>query len=257
MTLAVAGAFAAPAAAFAQASNVQIFGTMYMEYAYAKQGPLGIGNLGTATPAGTTNDQINVDILQSPGSEIGVKGEEALGGGYSAWFMCTSTADIRGPGGATAGFCSRNSAVGVKGSFGNIYAGNRDMPMKRTAGTARITSDTGIWGVGRMLYGDSSTFSSGNTTVAGNAQAIAFSRRQSNSIFYDTPVFSGFQGFVGISTTTQSVAQTTNVSGAKPRMWGAAGTYTNGPLYLTLAYENHTNYSANNAVHRRATRWFG
>ena len=37
MTLAVAGAFAAPAAAFAQASNVQIFGTMYLEYAYAKQ----------------------------------------------------------------------------------------------------------------------------------------------------------------------------------------------------------------------------
>ena len=43
MTLAVAGAFAAPAVAFAQASNVQIFGTIYMEYAYAKQGPIGAG----------------------------------------------------------------------------------------------------------------------------------------------------------------------------------------------------------------------
>ena len=38
MALAVAGAFAAPAAALAQASNVQIFGTVYVEYAYAKQG---------------------------------------------------------------------------------------------------------------------------------------------------------------------------------------------------------------------------
>ena len=91
MTLAVAGAFAAPAAAFAQASNVQIFGTIYMEYAYAKQ-----GNAGTTSALPSTGDQINVDIMQTPGSEIGIKGEEALGGGMSAWFQCTSTADIRG-----------------------------------------------------------------------------------------------------------------------------------------------------------------
>jgi predicted porin len=231
MTLAVAGAFAAPAAAFAQASNVQIFGTMYMEYAYAKQGAI--------SPIGT-GDQVNVDIQQSPGSEIGIKGEEALGGGISAWFQCASTADIRG-GGSTAGFCSRNSAIGVKGSFGNVYMGNWDMPMKKTAGAARITSDTGIWGVGRMLFGDSSTFGNGGGGAA--SSGIAFSRRQNSSIFYDTPNFSGFQGYLGISTTGQSVATTTNISASKPRMWGAAGTYTNGPLYITLGYENHTNFS--------------
>src|SRR4029077_14716175 len=59
MALAVAGAFAAPAAAFAQASNVQIFGTMYLEYAYAKQGAI-------AGPSG--GDLVNVDIMQTPGS---------------------------------------------------------------------------------------------------------------------------------------------------------------------------------------------
>lgn len=241
MTLAVAGAFAAPAAAFAQASNVQIFGTIYMEYAYAKQGPLGIGAAGANgspnSPAGSVNggDMVNVDILQSPGSEIGIKGEEALGGGMSAWFQCTSTADIRGNG--TAGFCSRNSAIGVKGSWGNAYAGNWDMPMKRTGGAARITSDTGIWGVGRMLYGDSSTYNA-------NATPTSFSRRQNAALFYDTPNFSGFQGSLGISTTGASITQTSNSSGSKPRVWGAAGTYTNGPLYVTLAYENHSNFGA-------------
>ncbi len=234
MTLAVAGAFAAPAAAFAQASNVQIFGTVYMEYAYAKQGPL--------NPPGS-GDQVNVDILQSPGSEIGVKGEEALGGGTTAWFQCTSTADIRG-GTATAGFCSRNSAIGVKGAFGNAYAGNWDMPMKRTGGAARITSDTGIWGVGRMLYGDSSTFNGAGT----GGQQAAFSRRQNNSLFYDTPNFGGFQGYVGISTTTGSIGQATNTPGTKPRVWGAAGTYNNGPLYVTLAYENHSNFGVTGGV---------
>ncbi|MEO7726653.1 MAG: porin [Burkholderiales bacterium] len=236
ITLAVAGAFAAPAAALAQASNVQVFGTMYMEYAYAKQGQLGAGVNGIA-PGG---DLINVDILQTPGSEVGIKGEEALGGGTTVWFQCTSTADIRGAG--TAGFCSRNSAIGLKGRFGNFYVGNWDMPMKKVAGTARITSDTGIWGVGRMMFGDSSTFANGNGGVGTAASGIAFSRRQNSSLHYDTPVFGGFQGFLGVSTTTQSIAQTTVSSGAKPRVWGVAGSYNNGPLYLTLGYENHSNF---------------
>jgi predicted porin len=237
MTLAVAGAFAAPAAAFAQASNVQIFGTVYLEYAYAKQGNAGGGPAVGNSPAGNLNagDLVNVDILQSPGSEIGIKGEEALGGGTSVWFQCTSTADIRGS--STAGFCSRNSAIGVKGAFGNAYGGNWDMPMKRSAGAARIVSDTGIWGVGRMLYGDSSTF-------LANGTPTAFSRRQNNSLFYDTPNFSGFQGYLGVSTTGTSIGQTGAVSGSKPRMWSVAGTYNNGPLYVTLAYEKHSNFSA-------------
>jgi predicted porin len=229
VTLAVAGAFAAPAAAFAQASNVQIFGTMYLEYAYAKQ-----GTTGTTAALPGTGDAVNVDIMQTPGSEIGIKGEEALGGGYSAWFQCASTADIRGS--SQNGFCSRNSAIGVKGAFGNIYMGNWDMPMKRSAGAARIVSDTGIWGVGRMLYGDSSTFN-------GSATPFAFSRRQNSSTFYDTPNFSGFQGYVGVSSTSGSSAQTTNASGTKPRVWSVAGTYTNGPLFLTLAYEKHSNFA--------------
>lgn len=237
MTLAVAGAFAAPAAAFAQASNVQIFGTMYMEYAYAKSGDAPAGPATGNSPAGSLSGGglVNVDILQTPGSEIGIKGEEALGGGTSVWFQCTSTADIRGQ--STAGFCSRNSAIGVKGSFGNAYAGNWDMPMKRTAGAARIVSDTGIWGVGRMLYGDSSTF-------LANGTPTAFSRRQNSSLFYDTPNFSGFQGYLGVSTTGTSIGQTSAASGAKPRMWSVAGTYTNGPLYVTLSYEKHNNFSA-------------
>lgn len=208
---------------------------MYMEYAYAQQGSIStIGN----------GDLVNVDILQSPGSEIGVKGEEALGGGVTAWFQCASTADIRGSQGAGAGagiFCGRNSAIGVKGSFGNVYVGNWDMPMKRTAGAARILSDTGIWGTGRMLFGDSSSFTANGSA----ANSSAFSRRQNSSVFYDTPVFSGFQGFFGYNSTTSSVGQTSNSSSSKPRLWSLAGTYTNGPLYLTLAYESHSNFSPN------------
>jgi predicted porin len=50
---------------------------------------------------------------------------------------------------------------------------------------------------------------------------------------------------VGVSTTGSSISQSNAASGTKPRVWSVAGTYTNGPLYVTLAYENHSNFGAN------------
>jgi len=252
MALAVASALSAPAAVMAQASNVKIFGTMYMEYAVAHQGQAGAQSLANtfSNSTGSSNsnfsakvangDLQNVDILQSPGSEVGIMGEEALGGGLSAWFQCATTADIRGAGTGSGiqGLCGRNSAIGLKGSWGNVYLGNWDMPMKRTAGAVRIVSDTGIWGAGPLLFGNSSTFNDAGTPTA-------FSRRQNNSIFVDTPVWNGFQVFFGASTTggtTVNQGITQAQSGAKPRAWGIAANYTNGPLLLTAGYESHSNF---------------
>lgn len=229
MALAVAGAFATPVTVLAQASNVQVFGTMYMEYAYVKQGSA-VG--GSGTNAGT--DLVNIDILQAPGSEFGIKGEEALGGGTSIWFQCVTTADIRG---VANGMCGRNSAVGLKGRFGGVYAGNWDMPTKRVGGIGRLGSDTGLWGTGFLLMNNSGSFNESNGQTA-------FSRRQNNSIFYDSPVFSGFQAFVGVSTTPSAQTKTTNASGAKPRVYSVAASYINGPLNLMAGYERHDNFGS-------------
>src|SRR5690606_27635528 len=116
IAVAVAGALAAPAAALAQ-STVQVYGTAYMEWGFINQGPDN-----TAAPF----DPANADVLQAPGSAVGFKGEEKLGGGMSAWFQCESSADLRGVN--QNGFCSRNSAVGLKGSFGNAFIGIWDTP---------------------------------------------------------------------------------------------------------------------------------
>src|SRR6476469_8584598 len=93
LAVAVAGVLGAPAVAMAQSSTVQIFGTVYAEYSYARQG-LAPGQAG---PLGV-NDFQNIDFLQSPGSEIGFKGEEKLGGGLSAWFQCSATMNYRSGG---------------------------------------------------------------------------------------------------------------------------------------------------------------
>jgi len=252
MAVAVAGAFAAPSAAFAQASNVQIFGTAYMEYAYASQGT---GSKGTLQ---------NIDIMQSPGSEIGFRGEEALGGGMSAWFQCASTADIRGANatavandkfaGTSGIFCGRNSAIGLKGSLGNLYAGNWDTPMKKLAGASRIVADTGIWGTAGLLFGNSSTYGdNGPSTSATSTAALSFSRRQGQSIFYDSPEFSGFQVSAVMSTPINAISATANQTGAKARLWGAGISYVNGPLALTAAYELHQNFQVGAGTYATAT----
>src|SRR4051812_11883209 len=109
LAVAMAGALGAPAIALAQSSTVQVFCTLYAEYTVHV-------NQADAPPAAAPIGRTSADFLQTPGSEIGFKGEEKLGGGLSAWFQCASTADVRGD--SKDGWCSRNSAIGLKGGFG-------------------------------------------------------------------------------------------------------------------------------------------
>jgi len=226
IAVAVAGALAAPAAALAQ-STVQMYGNIYMEYSFTSTG---------ANTANTVNPA-NVDILQAPGSAIGFKGEEKLGGGMSAWFQCESSADFRGINGD--GFCTRNSAVGLKGGFGNFFVGIWDTPFKRTIGNVG-GRDTGIFGTADLLVNNS-------TTTTDGASAGVFKRRQRNSFNYDSPNFGGFKVMAAFSSTNSSSSLTTSDAAAKPRIWSLAGEYKAGPLALSAGWEQHTK-AYNNSV---------
>jgi len=217
IAIAVAGALGVPAVALAQSSTVQIYGTLYMEYSRIDQG-------------GPRQD---VDILQTPGSNVGFKGEEKLGGGLSAWFQCESTADIRGQ--EQDGWCSRNSALGLKGGFGNVFFGNWDTPFKRTISPTNVGgNDTGVWGTANLL-------TAGSTTFNGAASRGAFKRRQNNTINYDSPNFAGFQ----VMLATMSLNHVTAVTGgtnSKPRLWSIGAQYSAGPLYVSAGYEKHNEF---------------
>ena len=223
LAVAVAGAFAAPAIAQAQTSTVQVFGNLYYEYAWIDQGK-----------ATATTDRVNVDMMQTPGSQIGFKGEEKLGGGLSAWFQCASTADMRGQN--QDGWCSRNSAIGMKGAFGNVFVGNWDTPFKRVGGVNRIVNETGAFGASFLLTG-------GATTVNGGTTPGLFSRRQNNSINYDSPKFGGFGLMVATSALNTSTGNLTTTTANKPRLWSFGATYANGPMNFGAAYETHKDFS--------------
>ena len=226
IAVAVAGALGAPAVVLAQTSTVQIYGTMYVEYSFADQG----------NAAGAPFlERSDADFLQTPGSNIGFKGEEKLGGGLSAWFQCASTADPRGQ--SQDGWCSRNSALGLKGGFGNVFIGNWDTPFKRTSGPTLVGSNlTGIWGSSFLTRG-------GATTTAVGGTRGSFSRRQQNSINYDTPRFGGFQGMASFTSAQTSTATLDAASNNKPRVMSLGGQYSAGPIYVSAAYERHDEFN--------------
>jgi len=240
IAVAVAGALGVPAVAFAQTSTVTISGRLYMEYGYVNTGAPNNGVI-----AGAGAERVNVDSIQSPGSNISFQGEEKLGGNLSAWFKCESTADFRGRTGD--GFCTRNSALGLKGEFGNVFFGNWDTPFKR----ARImtgSNETGHYGTATLLTGHS-------TTAADAATPGLFARRANNLITYDSPNFSGFGVQVAFDAINSQTATIASAQADKPRLLSIAGTYSNGPLAINAAYERHNQYYSNAVTNGDERGW--
>lgn len=224
IAVAVAGALGAPAVAMAQNATVNIYGTLYAEYGYVFQGNRNINN------NGVNSQLVDGDFLQTPGSALGFRGEEKLGGGLSAWFQCETTMDFRGQ--SIEGLCGRNSALGLRGPHGNLFIGNWDTPFKRVM-DAVGANDTGLFGSAFLLTGTSTT-----TASALSNQGV-FRRRQNNSINYDTPNFGGFQVSAAYTNLNVSTNTLDSATGAKPRIYSLSAKYAKGPLNVFGAYEKH------------------
>jgi len=244
LAVAVAGALGVPAVAMAQSSTVQVFGTVYVEYSIADQ-----GRYPNAAAPGGSAERTNADFIQTPGSEIGFKGEEKLGGGLSAWFQCASTADPRGI--SQDGFCSRNSALGMKGGFGNVFIGNWDTPFKRTNSPGNVgANQTGIWGSSFLLTGGSTTTAyPGQAAGSGSSVGRAiFSRRQNNLISYDSPNFGGFQVMAAATSAQAATGTFDGTTNQKARIISLGAQYSAGPIYVSAGYEIHKDANGNGGL---------
>jgi predicted porin len=241
IAVAVGSALAAigAAPALAQNATVNVFGTLYAEYASIDNG----AQTGTGAP------YQRYDHFQNPGSEIGFRGEEKLGGGMSAWFQCTSSMDYRGSGNSSstnsqAGstLCTRNSALGMKAGWGNIFFGNWQTPFTRVNLQSNTgANDTGVFGNAHIMTGTSSTFGISSPQQAINTLSPAvYRRRQNNLMTYETPNFSGFT--VMGAFTTRNNASSATAGQLKTRLWSIGGQYANGPLYIGAAYEKHQDF---------------
>jgi predicted porin len=252
MAVAVASAVAAPGLVLAQTSTVQIGGGITAFYYQHTPHNPSVAKRG--------------DIMESSEPEFFIRGEEQLGGGLSAWFQCTSSMDgiISGNNAvASSGICARNSGIGFKGGFGNVFWGNWDVGHKLFVNRIRgwnggTNAFTG--GVGNLLMGGSASGTVNPMTTIGASPVIggatgaatvtsdnpaSFFRRQANSWHYHSPSFAGFQVQGDISADNESTG-IPEAMGLRPRMWSVGVHYDNGPLYIGGGYERHKDYNASN-----------
>lgn len=225
MTLAVAAALAAPAAAFAQ---VEIGGSIHLQW--FKHDP------------GSIPTEKKTDILETTEPEIYIRAEEKLGGGLSSWMQCTSSFDVVGT--AIDGFCGRNSGVGFKGGFGNLFFGNWDTPHKLAVTPMRgwfglnnaFSRATILWNTAPSNVGN------GFTSDGVTANAAGFSRRQREGFNWHGPDWGGFS-LQATVTGGNSGTTLTAASPLSPRLYSLGARFGTGGLLVTAGYEQHNDFN--------------
>src|SRR5207247_1087775 len=137
--IAVAVALAAPGLALAQ-SGVQVYGTVHMSINQVKFGdatgspaganaaPSATGSIAAVLPQGTTK----MGVAQHA-SDFGLRSTETVGGGMTAWFQAEFNVLMERTNGVNDNTASaRNSGVGLRGGFGNVYVGTWETPWAQT-----------------------------------------------------------------------------------------------------------------------------
>jgi len=213
LALAIASAFAAPA--FAATANVDVYG----KFSFS---------------ANLLNDQTDTSSdlqFTNNSSRIGFKGAEDLGGGLSAIWQVENSLNIDEGSGTWA---ARNTFIGLKGGFGTVLGGKHDTPLK---------------GVGRAvdMFGDGfadsrNVLGGGSDTRANNVVAYLSPNFSGFSLAaaYSTDLGTGYTAFVG--TTTSTAAYTADKDSAD--LYNLSATYSNGPLYLGVAYGDGDGHEA-------------
>lgn len=252
LSLAVAGALAAPAAALAQ---VEVYGTIHMSFNYMKYGDSTSG-----IPSVTKFD------VASHASNIGVRARENLGGGLSAWAQVETNAAMERSNNVahTSNFASRNSAVGLQGNWGNVFLGQWTTPW------ADLDA---LWGVGTVAtYGpitsiigrrettgapptpNCANIGSGTGGVpggscdsveSGGGVGHPFWRRISNSVHYQSPVFGGAQIKVAYQTNQDKAEASPGVVATDPSLMSASVTWAGmgGRLRIGAAFDRHEEFT--------------
>jgi predicted porin len=256
ITLAVAAALAAPAAAMADAT---LYGKINMSIDYVQTeanalayGPGQITYTGTnAIPDSRAISPWGVGprsqllayggrLIGSGGqkyygwdlnsnqrsSRLGVKGSEDLGNGLKAIYQIEFGISLTNPldnsniaNGDSGSISMRNSFVGLAGNWGTVLVGRHDTPLKMS--TAKLD-----------LFED--TLADYNWTVGFHDV------RANNAIAYVSPTWAGLQFAAAIipSGGATALGLPNNANTSIAASYSLAAIYSNGPFYASVAYEN-------------------
>jgi predicted porin len=237
--------------AFAQ-SNVTISGVVRVGFEQV--------SAGGATVAGA--DATSRNRVTDNGSNIRFASEESLGNGLTAWWQMESAigvSDNQGSAGAPTSTAanvttlgSRNTAVGVKGAWGNLFMGKWDVHYSSGNGVDTTNGNDAFSSRAQILnitHGNGAVITAvraaanANNAVAGAGRNAAntFGGRQNNVISYVSPSFSGFD--VRVTHSTQS-ENTSAAMRANDRTWAINPAYSNGPISAFYSYMKLSNTGA-------------
>jgi predicted porin len=188
---------------------------------------------------GGTSELSSRTRVSDNSSLLGVRAEKDLGGGLKGWGQLETGFKADDTAGGTNAFATRNSGVGVQGSFGNFFFGRWDTPFK----------------ISQVLAVDPF----GDLTIAApsgvNVRQTGFDNRANNIIQYWSPVMSGFQLRLGMTSNegkSDAAAVAGTAAGANPRLYSGTVEWTAGPFYASIAYEKHKD-SIGNVVATQGT----
>lgn len=230
LALAVAAAVSIPSPALAADSTMSIYGTLNLV----------LDNVRADGAVAPNADLKSRNRVTQNSSNIGFRGVESLGGNLNAIFQIEQGVAVdTGTASTSSGtLATRNSNVGLAGGFGTIFFGNWDTPYKFTTSSSPIDSfyGAGIANYANVLSGNSTT----TTTNAANRNT--FDRRQNNIVQYWTPSMNGLSGRIAYSPNEQRTSDGAAIA-QNPNLYSVAGIYANGPLYLSLGYEQHDEFA--------------
>jgi len=266
LTLAVAGAFAAPGAALAQVEVYGFISVAVNKFKYSE------------STAGVPS--VSKWDVSSHGSNYGVRGREDIGGGQTAWFQIEQNAPRERSNNVAITPASRNTAVGVQGGWGNFFIGQWTTPWadleslwsigsvggyspslsiigrRETTGTAPNPNCVNGHLSGGQAPGTGFTVAGGVTSIttaivcdpveAAGGAGHPFWRRISQSVFYYSPVFSGAQVKFAYQTNDgKSTVGTGSNTVADPSMWSAAVQWSGmgGRARIGAAYDAHKDFT--------------
>ena len=237
--LAVAVAAALPTFAQAQ-SSVTMFGLLDVGVEYSNaQANATVSDLTTnAVSVASGKSGLRVREAAGTGSRFGVRGSEDLGGGLKAVFtiehrLSVDTGDTAGGGFNTAAngkFWNGQAWVGLEGGWGRLTAGRQYSPIFWMLLPADFT--------GYQYYNNWAGTSGQNVNTVGTGITQG-AIRLDNSLSYKSPTMGGVTIYgvyaPGENLQAASAATGSGTTGSGD-LWGLAGSYQLGGLYLGLGY---------------------
>jgi len=228
IALAIAAAISAPA--FADTSNVTVYGLVDVSYDSIKTGTATAIAPAAAVQGATSNR------VSSNSSRVGVKGSEDLGSGLSALWQVESQVNLGDTTGTGTSIGTRDTFAGLSSAdAGTVLMGRHDTPYKMATRAADLFTD-GIADNRAIMGGQTLTTSA--TAVKFSSAAASFDGRQNQVVAYVSPkiggMFTGIIAYVNLAPTdavsTANKASATSMAGLFDFGSGFSG---------SLAYESH------------------